>query len=99
MPNLLAADDGQALWFPGNLITWKATGEQTHGQLAVAECVHPAGLGIPREWIAGILCHDGTSTTEEVYIYGQEVIDMTSPAFEAMVTNLVTSRQKESDEQ
>jgi hypothetical protein len=30
-----------------------------------------------------LLGHKGTRTTEEVYIHPQEVIDMTSPAFEA----------------
>ncbi len=31
-PYLLRAGDGQDLWFLGNLVTWKATGEQTHGR-------------------------------------------------------------------
>jgi len=46
-PYLLGASDGQDLWFLGNLITWKATGEQTHGRLTVAEFVHPAGFAPP----------------------------------------------------
>ena len=46
-PYLLEAGDGQDLWFLGNLVTWKATGEQTHGQLTVAESVHPAGFAPP----------------------------------------------------
>jgi mannose-6-phosphate isomerase-like protein (cupin superfamily) len=46
-PYLLAAGDGQDLWFLGNLVTWKATGEQTHGQLTIAEFVHPAGFAPP----------------------------------------------------
>jgi mannose-6-phosphate isomerase-like protein (cupin superfamily) len=43
----LAASDGQDLWFLGNLVTWKATGEQTHGRLTVAEFLHPAGFAPP----------------------------------------------------
>ena len=46
-PYLLEASDGQDLWFLGNLITWKATGEQTHGRLTIAEFVHPAGFAPP----------------------------------------------------
>jgi mannose-6-phosphate isomerase-like protein (cupin superfamily) len=46
-PYLLAAGDGQDLWFLGNLVTWKATGEQTHGRLTIAEFVHPAGFAPP----------------------------------------------------
>src|SRR5580704_13413339 len=46
-PYLLAAGDGQDLWFLGNLVTWKATGEQTHGRLTIAEFVHPAGSAPP----------------------------------------------------
>ena len=47
MPYLLGAGDGQDLWFLGNLVTWKATGEQTHGRLTIAEFVHPAGFAPP----------------------------------------------------
>jgi len=46
-PYLLTAGDGQGLWFLGNLVTWKATGEQTHGRLTIAEFVHPAGFAPP----------------------------------------------------
>ena len=46
-PYLLGAGDGQDLWFLGNLVTWKATGEQTHGRLTIAEFVHPAGFAPP----------------------------------------------------
>ena len=46
-PYLLGAGDGQHLWFLGNLVTWKATGEQTHGRLTIAEFVHPAGFAPP----------------------------------------------------
>ncbi|HUZ55694.1 MAG TPA: site-specific integrase, partial [Streptosporangiaceae bacterium] len=58
------------------------------GQWHPNEMRHSAGsymdhMGIPRERIADILGHKGTRTTEEVYIHPQEVIDMTSPAFEA----------------
>ena len=46
-PYLLGAGDGQHLWFLGNLVTWKATGEQTHGGLTIAEFIHPAGFAPP----------------------------------------------------
>ncbi len=46
-PYQLAAGEGPAVWFLGNLVTWKATGEQTHGRLTIAEFVHPAGFGPP----------------------------------------------------
>jgi mannose-6-phosphate isomerase-like protein (cupin superfamily) len=46
-PYLLGAGDGPDLWFLGNLVTWKATGEQTHGRLTIAEFVHPAGFAPP----------------------------------------------------
>ncbi len=44
---LLRPDDGQALWFLGNLVTLKATGEQTHGRLTVAEFLNPPGFAPP----------------------------------------------------
>jgi hypothetical protein len=46
-PYRLGAGGGQHLWFLGNLVTWKATGEQTHGRLTIAEFVHPAGFAPP----------------------------------------------------
>ncbi|NUO90233.1 MAG: cupin, partial [Dermatophilaceae bacterium] len=36
-PYVLRADEGEALWFLGNLVTLKTTGAQTRGQLTVAE--------------------------------------------------------------
>ena len=39
-PYLLGAGDGQHLWFLGNQVTWKATGEQTHGR-AHHRRIHP----------------------------------------------------------
>jgi integrase len=57
------------------------------GQWHPHEMRHSAGsymdhMGVPHELIAEILGHTGTRTTEEVYIHGQEVIDMTSGSFQ-----------------
>ena len=43
----LDAGEGEALWFAGGLLTHKATGDQTDGQLMVAEVVGPRGTGSP----------------------------------------------------
>jgi integrase len=58
------------------------------GQWHPHEMRHSAGsymdhMGVPHERIAAILGHEGTRTTEGVYLHGQEVIDMTSAAFES----------------
>jgi hypothetical protein len=39
-------------------------------------------MGLPPKRVAGILGHEGTRTTESVYIYGQDVIDRTAEEFE-----------------
>lgn len=46
-PSVLTADQGDALWFLGNLVTLKATGAETHGGLTVAEFVNPPGFAPP----------------------------------------------------
>jgi quercetin dioxygenase-like cupin family protein len=46
-PYLLRHDEGEALWFLGNLVTLKATGAATHGRLTVAHFVNPPGFGPP----------------------------------------------------
>lgn len=46
-PYVLRADEGEALWFLGNLVTLKTTGAQTRGQLTVAEFLNPAGFAPP----------------------------------------------------
>ncbi|MDQ1250498.1 MAG: hypothetical protein QG597_4877 [Actinomycetota bacterium] len=46
-PYLLHEDEGEALWFLGNLVTMKVTDEQTRRQLAVAEFVNTAGFAPP----------------------------------------------------
>jgi mannose-6-phosphate isomerase-like protein (cupin superfamily) len=46
-PYVLRADEGEALWFLGNLVTLKATGAQTRGGLTVAEFLNPAGFAPP----------------------------------------------------
>jgi mannose-6-phosphate isomerase-like protein (cupin superfamily) len=46
-PYVRRQNEGDALWFLGNLVTLKATGEQTGGRLTVAEFVNPAGFAPP----------------------------------------------------
>jgi integrase len=57
------------------------------GQWHPHEMRHSAGsymdhMGVPPKRIASILGHDGTRTTETVYLHGQEVIDMTGDEFQ-----------------
>jgi mannose-6-phosphate isomerase-like protein (cupin superfamily) len=55
MPNLTPArrpyvrreDEGESLWFLGNLVTLKATGAETRGRLTVAEFLNPPGFAPP----------------------------------------------------
>ena len=44
---LLDAGSGESLWFSGSLFTYKTTGDQTSGNLAVAEVRAPKGSGSP----------------------------------------------------
>ena len=46
-PYLRRQDEGEALWFLGNLVTIKAAGEQTHGRVTVVEFLNPAGFAPP----------------------------------------------------
>lgn len=46
-PYLRREDEGEALWFLGNLVTLKATGVSTRRRLTVAEFVNPAGFAPP----------------------------------------------------
>jgi mannose-6-phosphate isomerase-like protein (cupin superfamily) len=46
-PYLLTADQGDAFWFLGNLVTVKAGSAQTGGRLTVAEFVNPPGFAPP----------------------------------------------------
>lgn len=39
--------EGEALWFLGSLVTVKATGAETRGQLTVVEFVNPPGFAPP----------------------------------------------------
>jgi integrase len=73
------------------------------GQWHPHEMRHSAGsymdaMGVQHERIAAILGHDGTRTTEEVYIHGQEVIDMTSPAYAPFGNQFGNQRQEEEAE-
>lgn len=47
VPYVLREDEGEALWFLGNLVTLKATAAQTHGGLTVAHFVNPPGFAPP----------------------------------------------------
>jgi mannose-6-phosphate isomerase-like protein (cupin superfamily) len=46
-PYVRHEDEGEALWFLGNLVTIKATGAETNGRLTVAEFVNPPGFAPP----------------------------------------------------
>lgn len=46
-PYLLRPDEGQALWFLGNLATIKAGAAQTRGRVAVVEFLNPPGFAPP----------------------------------------------------
>lgn len=46
-PFVRRQDEGEALWFLGNLVTVKAGGEQTHGRVTVVEFLNPAGFAPP----------------------------------------------------
>jgi quercetin dioxygenase-like cupin family protein len=40
-------DEGEALWFADSLLSYKVTGDQTHGLMALAEVHAPRGSGSP----------------------------------------------------
>lgn len=46
-PYMLSAEQGDAWWFLGNLVTVKAGSEQTNGRLTIAEFVNPPGFAPP----------------------------------------------------
>jgi quercetin dioxygenase-like cupin family protein len=46
-PYVRAADEGDALWFLGSLVTVKAGGRDTGGRLTVVEFVNPPGFAPP----------------------------------------------------
>ena len=46
-PYVLRPEEGEALWFLGNLVTLKATRAQTRGRLTVVEFLNPAGFAPP----------------------------------------------------
>lgn len=46
-PYALDAQEGEALWFFGGLMTIKATSEQTGGSFALVEEVRPRGTPTP----------------------------------------------------
>lgn len=46
-PYVLRENDGESLWFLGNLVTLKVTGAQTRGRITVAEFLNPAGFAPP----------------------------------------------------
>ena len=46
-PRLLRADEGDAVWFLGSLVTVKATGADTGGRASVVEFLNPPGFAPP----------------------------------------------------
>jgi quercetin dioxygenase-like cupin family protein len=46
-PYALSREEGEPLWLLGGLITLKATGEDTGGQLTLMEALAPPGFGVP----------------------------------------------------
>jgi mannose-6-phosphate isomerase-like protein (cupin superfamily) len=46
-PSVLQPKDGDAVWFLGNLVTFKATGAQTRGHVTVVEFVNPPRFAPP----------------------------------------------------
>jgi quercetin dioxygenase-like cupin family protein len=44
---LLGTDEGEGVWFADSLLSYKVTGDETHGQLALAEVRAPRGSGSP----------------------------------------------------
>lgn len=46
-PYALSREEGEPLWLLGGLITLKATGESTDGQLTLMEALAPPGFGVP----------------------------------------------------
>jgi mannose-6-phosphate isomerase-like protein (cupin superfamily) len=46
-PYVLRAEEGEAIWFSGNLVTIKAAAAQTRGRLTIAEFINPAGFAPP----------------------------------------------------
>jgi quercetin dioxygenase-like cupin family protein len=44
---LLGAEEGEGVWFADSLLSYKVTGDETHGQLALAEVRAPRGSGSP----------------------------------------------------
>lgn len=46
-PLVRRADEGEALWFMGSLVTIKASGDETHGRVTVVEFINPPGFAPP----------------------------------------------------
>ncbi|MFI7617402.1 cupin domain-containing protein [Nonomuraea terrae] len=46
-PYVLGRDEGEAIWFLGNLVTVKVAGEHTSGRLSLSEFVNPPGFAPP----------------------------------------------------
>jgi mannose-6-phosphate isomerase-like protein (cupin superfamily) len=46
-PYVRRGDEGEALWFLGNLVTVKASGADTHGRLTIVEFVNRPGFAPP----------------------------------------------------
>lgn len=46
-PYVLRRDEGEAIWFLGNLVTLKTTGDHTHGTVTVAQFLNPPAFAPP----------------------------------------------------
>lgn len=46
-PRVMSRDEGEALWFLGNLVTVKATGRDTGDRVTVVEFLNPPGFAPP----------------------------------------------------
>jgi quercetin dioxygenase-like cupin family protein len=64
-PYALNRDEGEPLWLLGGLITLKATGENTGGQLTLMEALAPEGFGVP--------LHTHESEHEAFYVIAGEM--------------------------
>jgi quercetin dioxygenase-like cupin family protein len=80
-PIALAADQGEALWFLGILVTIKSTNESTAGRVAVTDNLAPRGSGSPLhvhhredEWFYVV---DGELT----FWVGGQLVDAAAGAF------------------
>ncbi len=74
-PYRLRDGEGEPIWFLGNLVTIKASGAATRGQLSVVEFLNPAGFAPP--------LHRHRDEDEMFYVLsGDAVVHCEGPAFD-----------------